>query len=235
MDKNFTDALLITKDFKNSLYSILKHSFLYHSNKIEGSTFTTEALALLLDKNVVTGKHTLDDVQETVNSSYVFDRIIETLGKKIDDQFLKDLHSRLMFNTTMHERGYSGIYKKIPNMIIGTKAKIAQPFEVQSKLDELLEWYYSLDNITLADIASFHYRFELIHPFQDGNGRIGRFLMLKQMLENNLSIKIVSWDSEDLYRESLNLCDVDYHDPLIKYVESLEDFREEYKELWNFN
>ena len=160
MSKNFIDALIETRDLKNSLYSILKHSFLYHSNKIEGSTFTTEALALLLDKNVVTGKHTLDDVQETVNSSYVFDRIIETLGKKIDDQFLKDLHSRLMFNTTMHQRGYAGIYKTIPNMIIGTKAKIAQPFEVQSKLDELLEWYYILDTITLKDIAAFHHRFE---------------------------------------------------------------------------
>lgn len=232
MSKNFIDALLETKDFKNSLYSILKHSFLYHSNKIEGSTFTTEALALLLDKNVVTGKHTLDDVQETVNSSYVFDRIVETLGKKIDDQFLKDLHARLMFNTTMHQRGYAGVYKTIPNMIIGTKVKITQPFEVQSRLDELLEWYYSLDKITLSDIASFHYKFEIIHPFQDGNGRIGRFLMLKQMLENNLPIKIVSWDSEDLYRESLNLCDLDNQEPLSKYLETLEDFREEYKELW---
>lgn len=232
MSKNFIDALLETKDFKNSLYSILKHSFLYHSNKIEGSTFTTEALALLLDKNVVTGKHTLDDVQETVNSSYVFDRIVETLGKKIEDQFLKDLHARLMFNTTMHQRGYAGVYKTIPNMIIGTKVKIAQPFEVQSRLDELLEWYYSLDKITLSDIASFHYKFEIIHPFQDGNGRIGRFLMLKQMLENNLPIKIVSWDSEDLYRESLNLCDLDNQEPLSKYLETLEDFREEYKELW---
>lgn len=235
MSKNFIDALLQTRDFKNSLYSILKHSFLYHSNKIEGSTFTTEALALLLDKNVVTGKHTLDDVQETVNSSYVFDRIIETLNKKIDDQFLKDLHSRLMFNTTMHQRGYAGVYKTIPNMIIGTKAKIAQPFEVQPKLDELLEWYYSLDNITLEHISEFHYRFEIIHPFQDGNGRIGRFLMLKQMLENNLPVKIVSWDSEDLYRESLNLCDIGYYDPLTKYLESLEDFKVEYKMLWDLN
>ncbi|MGL5381224.1 Fic family protein [Clostridium sp.] len=232
MSKQFIDALIETKEFKNSLYSILKHSFLYHSNKIEGSTFTTEALALLLDKNVVTGKHTLDDVQETVNSSYVFDRIFETLNNKIDDQFLKDLHARLMFNTSLHQRGYAGIYKTIPNMIIGTKAKIAQPFEVQPKLDELLEWYYSLENITLADIASFHYKFEIIHPFQDGNGRIGRFIMLKQMLENNLPIKIVSWDSEDLYRESLNLCDPDNQDPLAKYLESLEDFSEEYRMLW---
>ncbi|MHC1749591.1 MAG: Fic family protein [Cellulosilyticaceae bacterium] len=232
MESKFIDALLETKDLKNSLYSILKHSFLYHSNKIEGSTFTTEALALLLDKNVVTGKHTLDDVQETVNSSYVFDRIVETLGQKIDDSFLKDIHARLMFNTTMHQRGYAGIYKKIPNMIIGTKVKVAQPYEVQSRLDELFEWYYNLNEITLEDVASFHYKFEIIHPFQDGNGRIGRFLMLKQMLENNLPIKIISWDSEDLYRESLNLCNLENQEPLKKYIYGLEDFREEYRETW---
>ncbi len=234
MSKSFIDVLIETKGLKNSLYSILKHSFLYHSNKIEGSTFTTEALALLLDKNVVTGKHTLDDVQETVNSSYVFDRIVETLGKKIDDSFLKDLHARLMFNTTMHQRGYAGIYKTIPNMIIGTKVKVAQPFEVQARLDELLQWYYGLEDITLDDIASFHYKFELIHPFQDGNGRIGRFLMLKQMLENNLPIKIVSWDSEDLYRESLQLCDLENQTPLKNYMDSLEDFRIVYQDLWKW-
>lgn len=233
MESKFIGALLETKDLKNALYSTLKHSFLYHSNKIEGSTFTTEALALLLDKNVVTGKHTLDDVQETVNSSYVFDRIVETLGQKIDDSFLKDLHARLMFNTTMHQRGYAGVYKKIPNMIIGTKVKIAQPYEVQARLDELLEWYYNLNEINLEDITNFHYKFEIIHPFQDGNGRIGRFLMLKQMLENNLPIKIVSWDSEDLYRESLNLCSLDNQEPLNKYIDSLEDFREEYREAWS--
>ncbi len=226
------DALLETKDLKNALYSILKHNFLYHSNKIEGSTFTTEALALLLDKNVVTGKHTLDDVQETVNSSYVFDRIVETLGKKIDDSFLKDLHARLFFNTTIHQRGYAGVYKTIPNMIIGTEVKLAQPFEVQARLDELLEWYYGLETITLADLACFHYQFEIIHPFQDGNGRIGRFLMFRQMLENSLPIKIVSWDSEDLYRASLNQYDLSDQQPLIKYLDRLGDFRDEYKMLW---
>lgn len=170
-------------------------------------------------------------MQETVNSSYVFDQIIDTLGTEIDYLFLKDLHSRLMFNTTMHKRGYSGIYKSIPNMIIGAKVKVAQPFEVQSRLNELLSWYYNLDKITLEDIASFHYKFELIHPFQDGNDRIVRFIMLKQILENNLEIKIVSWDSEDLYRESLNLCNINNQNPLIKYILSLEDFKNEYKDL----
>jgi len=232
LETSFRKKLIETRDLKNSLYTILKHNFLYHSNKIEGSTFTTEALALLLDKNVVTGKHTLDDVQETVNSSYVFDRVIETLDKKVDDFYLKDLHARLMFNTTMHAKGFSGIYKTIPNMIIGTNTKVAQPFEVQSRLDELLEWYYSLEKVTLKDIAKFHYKFEIIHPFQDGNGRIGRFLMLKQMLENDLEVKVVSWDSEDLYRSSLSQCSEDNYEPLEKYLEYLSDFRSEYDFLW---
>lgn len=229
----FLNCLFETKGMKNSLYSILKHSFLYHSNKIEGSTFTTEALALLLDKNVVTGKHTLDDVQETVNSSYVFDTIIDTLGKKIDHSFLKNLHASLMFNTTLHQKGYAGIYKKIPNMIIGTSRKLAQPFEVEPKLDELFEEYYNKKTITLSDIADFHYKFETIHPFQDGNGRIGRFLMLKQMLENGLAVKIISWDTEDSYRNALNLCSDNNSDPLDKYLESLNDFRYDYKEFWD--
>lgn len=98
MKNKFINTLLNTKDLKNSLYAILKHSFLYHSNKIEGSTFTTEALALLLDKNVVSGRHTLDNVQETVNLSYVFDTVIETLGTKLTHLYLKNLHASLMFN-----------------------------------------------------------------------------------------------------------------------------------------
>jgi Fic family protein len=232
MDK-FLNRLLVTKGLKNSLYAILKHSFLYHSNRIEGSTFTTEALALLLDKNVVTGRHTLDDVQETVNSSYVFDTIIETLSTKITHSFLKNLHARLIYNTSLHAKGFSGIYKTIPNMIIGTKAKVAQPFEVEAKLDELLEWYYDIENVTLDNIAEFHYRFELIHPFQDGNGRIGRLLMLKQMLENNLPILIISWDSEDLYRSSLEKCSIGNYSPLSDYLKTLTDFRDDYKEFWN--
>lgn len=232
MNNKFSDRLIETRDLKNALYSILKHNFLYHSNKIEGSTFTTEALALLIDKNIVEGKHTLDDVQETVNSSYTFDTIIDNLGQDITHSFIKNLHSSLFFNTTLHSRGFSGIYKTIPNMILGTDIKLAQPFEVEPLLDELLEWYYNLDKVTLESLAEFHYRFERIHPFQDGNGRIGRFLMLKQMLENNLPLKIISWDNEDLYRSSLASSKIGDYSPLIAYINNLDDFKEAYKEYW---
>ncbi|KOR24760.1 hypothetical protein [Clostridium sp. L74] len=134
----FIKNIKISKDIKNSIYYKFRHEFLYNSNKIEGSTFTTESLALLLDKNVVEGKHTLDDVQETVNSAYVFDYIIDTIDEKVDMRYIKYLHSMLKHNTTDYERGFSGASKKIPNTILGTNVQLAQPYEVEYKLENLI-------------------------------------------------------------------------------------------------
>jgi len=233
LDK-FIENIKTAKDIKNSIYYKLRHEFLYHSNKIEGSTFTTESLALLLDKNVVEGKHTLDDVQETVNSSYVFDYIIDTIDEKVDMRYIKYLHSMLKNNTTDYERGFSGVFKKIPNTILGTDVQLAQPYEVEYKLEELISWYYQNKIVNLDIIAEFHFRFEMIHPFQDGNGRIGRFLMLKQLLENNLPLSIISWDTEDLYRKALAKCSTGNYAPLVEYLKSLNDFKEVNKALWEF-
>ncbi|MDS1004494.1 Fic family protein [Clostridium sporogenes] len=233
MDK-FIKNIKISKNIKNSIYYKLRHEFLYHSNKIEGSTFTTESLALLLDKNVVEGKHTLDDVQETVNSAYVFDYIIDTIDEKVDMIYIKYLHSMLKHNTTDYERGFSGVFKKIPNTILGTNVQLAQPYEVEYKLENLISWYYQNKIVSLDIIAEFHFRFEMIHPFQDGNGRIGRFLMLKQLLQNNLPLFIISWDTEDLYRKALAKCSIGDYTYLVEYLRSLEDFKEVNKELWDF-
>ncbi|AWB29649.1 Fic family protein [Clostridium botulinum] len=233
MDK-FIGNIKTAKDIKNSIYYKLRHEFLYHSNKIEGSTFTTESLALLLDKNIVEGKHTLDDVQETVNSSYVFDYIIDTIDEEVDMRYIKYLHSMLKHNTTDYERGFSGVFKKIPNTILGTDVQLAQPYEVEYKLEELISWYYQNKIIDLDIIAEFHFRFEMIHPFQDGNGRIGRFLMLKQLLENNLPLFVISWDTEDLYRKALSKCSIGNYTPLVEYLRSLKDFKEVNKALWDF-
>jgi len=230
----FIKNIKIAKDIKNSIYYKLRHEFLYHSNKIEGSTFTTESLALLLDKNVVEGKHTLDDVQETVNSAYVFDYIIDTIDEKVDMRYIKYLHSMLKHNTTDYERGFSGVFKKIPNTILGTNVQLAQPYEVEYKLEDIISWYYQNKIINLDIISEFHFRFEMIHPFQDGNGRIGRFLMLKQLLENDLPLFIISWDTEDLYRKSLAKSSIGNYAPLVEYLKSLNDFKEVNKDLWDF-
>ncbi|MCS4480818.1 Fic family protein [Clostridium botulinum] len=169
-----------------------------------------------------------------MNSSYVFDYIIDTIDEKVDMRYIKYLHSMLKHNTTDYERGFSGVFKKIPNTILGTDVQLAQPYEVEYKLEELISWYYQNKIVNLDIIAEFHFRFEMIHPFQDGNGRIGRFLMLKQLLENNLSLFIISWDTEDLYRKALAKCSTGNYAPLVEYLKSLNDFKEVNKALWNF-
>ncbi|NFL81023.1 Fic family protein, partial [Clostridium sporogenes] len=144
------------------------------------------------------------------------------------------LHSMLKHNTTDYGRGFSGVFKKIPNTILGTNIQLAQPYEVEYKLEDLISCYYQNKIINLDIIAEFHFRFEMIHPFQDGNGRIGRFLMLKQLLENNLPLFIISWDTEDLYRKSLAKSSIGNYAPLVEYLKSLNDFKEVNKDLWDF-
>ncbi|MCC0662581.1 Fic family protein [Clostridioides sp. ZZV15-6597] len=234
IENKFIEKLKYTKNIPNSLYKDLRHNFLFHSNKIEGSTFTSESLQDLIEYNIVKGDHTLDDVITTVNSSYVFETVIDTLGEYLTEKYIKDLHGQLMYNSNIHNMGLSGIYKKIPNRIIGTNSVLAQPFEVEPKMLELIEWYNNLKDITLKDLAEFHYRFEIIHPFQDGNGRIGRFILLKQILENNLKLIIISSNTVDDYRQALKGCHNEYYKPLEQYFESLDDYKEKNKDLWNF-
>ncbi|WP_227845817.1 Fic family protein [Clostridioides sp. ES-S-0145-01] len=176
----------------------------------------------------------MDDIITIVNSSYVFATIIDTLGETLTEKYIKDLNGQLMYNSSMHNMGLSGIYKKIPNRILETDTILAQPFEVEPKMLELIEWYNNLKDITLEDLAEFHFRFESIHPFQDGSGRIGRFILLKQILENNLKLIIVSSDTVDDYRQALKSCSNGYYKPLEQYFESLDDYKEKNKALWNF-
>ena len=178
----FLQVLKETKGIHNSLNEILKYDFIYHSNKIEGSTFTTEALQLLFEKNIVKGTHTLDDVQETVNSFYTFNLMIETLDKKLTLDMIKEWHGSLMYRTSLYDMGLAGVLKKYQNKILGTDFDTASPWEVEDKLNELINIFNSIKKVTLEDIARFHLKFEIIHPFQDGNGRIGRFIYLKQLL-----------------------------------------------------
>lgn len=89
-------------------------------------------------------------------------------------------------------------------MILGAKRKIAQPYEVEKLVDDLIVWYYGLNKVTLKEIAEFHLRFESIHPFQDGNERIGRFLILKQCVGANINPILINSDNVSDYRKAMN-------------------------------
>lgn len=230
--KKFLQVLQETKGIHNSLNEILKYDFIYHSNKIEGSTFTTEALQLLFEKNIVQGTHTLDDVQETVNSFYTFDMVIDTLDKKLTLDMIKEWHGSLMFRTRLYDMGLAGVFKKYQNKILGANFNTANPWEVEDKLDSLIKNFYLLEKVTIDDIARFHLEFEFIHPFQDGNGRIGRFIYLKQLLDNRLELKYMNGESAEEYKKALGNSSVDNIKALVDYIENQKDFIVENKNMF---
>lgn len=230
--KKFLQVLQETKGIHNSLNEILKYDFIYHSNKIEGSTFTTEALQLLFEKNIVQGTHTLDDVQETVNSFYTFDMVIDTLDKKLTLDMIKEWHGSLMFRTRLYDMGLAGVLKKYQNKILGANFNTPNPCEVEDKLDSLIKNFYLLEKVTIDDIARFHLEFEFIHPFQGGNGRIGRFIYLKQLLDNRLELKYMNGESAEEYKKALGNSSVDNIKALVDYIENQKDFIVENKNMF---
>ena len=166
----------------NSLYKEFKIDFLYHSNHLEGSTFSKDELEKLLTEKKVEGSHSLDDIIETKNSLEVFDQVINDSSELLDKFMLFNWHKLLKKGTVDDEIHNIGMWKKYENKLRGVDLKLALPVEVDNLMFNLLSDYNELETVTLKDIADFHYKFEKIHPFQDGNGRIGRFIILKQCL-----------------------------------------------------
>ncbi len=197
-----SQMIMYLKNTPNSAYESIKTEFLYHSNKLEGSTFTKENLEKYLQQNIIEGSHRIDDVYETINSVKLFDFVVETLNEPLSKRLILEFHRMLKDKTLDHERGFAGCWKKIPNMISGVDLKLAQPWEVDIKIEELLlKW--ELSSKLLQDIVEFHARFENIHPFQDGNGRIGRFLMFKQCIENKVNLVLIDDYYSKEYKEAL--------------------------------
>ena len=187
----------------NSIYKEFKIDFLYHSNHLEGSTFSKDELEKLLTEKKVEGSHSLDDIIETKNSLEVFDQVIIDSGEKLDKFMLFNWHKLLKKGTVDDEIHNIGMWKKYENKLRGVDLKLALPVEVDNLMFNLLSDYNELETVTLKDIADFHYKFEKIHPFQDGNGRIGRFIILKQCLEWNIDLIAIDDKYDDEYRNAL--------------------------------
>ena len=188
---------------KNSVYDDFKIDFLYNSNHLEGSTFTKENLWKLLSLKKVEGEHYLDDVIETKNSLNVFDKVINDSAKKLDKFMLFDWHRELKKDSVDEEIHNTGCWKKYENKLRNIDLKLTYPDEVDNLMFNLLMDWNELINPTIEDIAKFHYRFELIHLFQDGNGRIGRFIILKQCIESDIDLIAIDNEYEKEYKEAL--------------------------------
>lgn len=194
-----TSAIQYLSKINNTIYDDLKVEFLYHSNKLEGSTFDEKQLNALLEENMVIGEHKKDDVQTTINSLEVFDFVVKTIEENLSPRLIREWHSLLMKGTELDKVQLAGKYKEIPNGLKGIDIETAQPYEVEERIDSLLN--LKINNIN--DIAMFHQEFEHIHPFQDGNGRIGRFIILKQCIENNIDLIAIDNEYNDEYKKAL--------------------------------
>lgn len=217
-------ALKLTQ---NSAYNAIRSLFLYHSNKIEGSTFTLSEIEELINSGTVSGTHSFNDILETRNSLTAFDLVIDTLGEPITSELLSSLNKILFKGTDDELNGLTGHFKIYANRVPGSSSQFALPREVPSLTEELIQKWNETSSKDLNAIARFHARFEHIHPFQDGNGRIGRFMMLKQCIENAVDLVVVTEELEKPYKAWIDVAisknDVRFFIDVLRQSQSLFD------------
>lgn len=191
---------------KGGIYHRIQIDLTYNSNHIEGSRLTKEQTRYIFETNtlgVTTENTRIDDIIETVNHFRCIDYVIDHATDKITESHIKQLHALLKTNTSDSQKDWFavGAYKKLANEVGGEAT--TQPADVQQEMRALLTEYNAQEKIDLDAVLDFHVRFERIHPFQDGNGRVGRLLMFWQCLQNDVTPFIVTEDLRLYYYRGL--------------------------------
>lgn len=202
-DNGLLSTLKREKSVKLSggIYHKTQIELTYNSNHIEGSTLTHDQTRYIFETNTIGVDNqvlNVDDVVETANHFRCVDYIIDNASKTITESMIKHLHLILKNGTSDSRQDWFNVgeYKKIPNEVGGIAT--CEPQNVKCEIARLLNEYNAIPNKSLDDILAFHVSFESIHPFQDGNGRVGRLLMFKECLANNI-IPFVIDDEHKLF------------------------------------
>lgn len=227
--------LQFLKGTKQDSYYELRDKFLFHSNKLEGSTFSLVQLNKLAETGIVTGDHSYDDIVETKNSIELFDYMIESLDVPITLFKIREYHQILKSGTSDEKFGQVGKFKTFPNILKNIDLKLSDPINVESDLTSLLEEYDNMSSV--QDVVEFHAKFELIHPFSDGNGRIGRILIIEQCLKNNIDLFYIDNSNVEEYKKYLFEIQKNGNiEPLLNLViEEQDKFKEEFSVLHDIN
>ena len=215
------------------IYHRVQIDLTYNSNHMEGSRLTHDQTRYIFETNTigVTGDSVnVDDVIETANHFRCIDSVIDHAARALSEKYIKELHLLLKSGTGDSRKSWFSVgdYKKLPNEV-GSRETTA-PEDVHEAIARLLTDYNAIQNVTFEDIVAFHVRFERIHPFQDGNGRIGRLIMFKECLKHNVVPFIIDerhklfyyrglaeWDTERGYLLDTCLSAQDEFKKVLKY------------------
>ncbi len=206
--KTLSDILIAEKknNIKGGIYHKIQVDMTYNSNHIEGSRLTHEQTRYIFETNTIgftDESIKVDDIVETVNHFRCIDEIIDHANSSLTEKLIKNLHRILKTGTSDSKLDWFAVgdYKKLPNEVGGRDTTL--PENVENEIKKLLSSYNNKKEKTLHDIIEFHVQFERIHPFQDGNGRIGRLIMFKECLKHNIVPFIIEDDIKMFYYRGL--------------------------------
>lgn len=198
-----------SKQDRSGVYGFTQRSMAYNSNKIEGSTLTAKQTASIFETGTLYTDDTdtifkTKDIEEMTGHFKMFNYALTTIEEPLSEDIICQMHKNLkegVFEDMAN--GYAvGAYKTRANVV--NDITTALPEDVPARMQQLLRDYHSNKNITIQDIAMFHAKFENIHPFQDGNGRVGRMIIFRECLHNNLIPVIIKDTDKVSYLRYLN-------------------------------
>ena len=192
---------------KGGIYHRTQIDLTYNSNHIEGSRLTHDQTRYIFETNTIgitDATVNVDDILETLNHFRCIDYIIDHATDKLSESFIKHLHQLLKAGTSDSQKEWFAVgdYKRLPNEVGGVET--CPPNEVHRQMQQLLKTYNALKRPSFEDILDFHVCFEKIHPFQDGNGRVGRLIMFKECLHHNFVPFIITDELKMFYYRGLH-------------------------------
>lgn len=188
------------------IYHKIQIELTYNSNRMEGSRLSHDQTRYIFETNTIGVQDktvNVDDVVETANHFRCIDLVIELANYRLSESLIKQLHGILKSGTSDSRKAWFAVgdYKRLENEVGGNPT--AKPENVAKEIKQLLKKYNAEKNKTIYEIIEFHYEFEKIHPFQDGNGRVGRLIMFKECLRNGITPFIIEDDMKEYYYRGL--------------------------------
>lgn len=193
---------------KGGLYHKTQVQLAYNSNRIEGSKLTEEQTRYIFETRTIGFKDQeavpVDDIIETTNHFVAFDNLLRTINEPLTEELIKGFHRTLKNGTADAQLPYFNVgdYKKLANEVGGKET--CKPADVEKEMKELNAWYRGQKEVNINTLAEYHWRFERIHPFQDGNGRVGRLLLFRECLRNDVMPFVIDNEHKMYYYRGLS-------------------------------